>query len=177
MNLKKQALNSIIKAMRKNPKNKSIVSFTDDNKVLLTDSCAFVILPCEELTDKDIERIESIFYKVNVFMDKKYDYILEDKNLYESQKNLMTFLNDKFISKYEYNITPKKSKEYNHNGIDLLVYENDSRTWYIDKKYEALINIPKTYDKENGLLLNRLTSTIYTGIMPYRIIEKDGIKE
>jgi hypothetical protein len=185
MNLKKQALNSIIKAMRKNPKGRSVISFTDDNKVILTDSYAFMILPCEELSDKDMERIESIFYKVNVFQKRDCDYMKYRKEpLIESHKKLIDLLNYNFFDKHTFNIDMNLSSlEVTQDDDILTIYENDDysnhNVRYINKKYQPLIHNPKTYDdsKSHGLLLSTLNDSIITGVLPVKYKNKDGIKE
>jgi len=170
MNLKKQALNSIIKAMRKNPKGRSVISFTDDNKVILTDSYAFMILPCEELSAKDMERIESILYR--------------KEPLIESHKKLIDLLNYNFFDKHTFNIDMNLSSlEVTQDDDILTIYENDDysnhNVRYINKKYQPLIHNPKTYDdsKSHGLLLSTLNDSIITGVLPVKYKNKDGIEE
>lgn len=189
MNLKKQALNSIIKAMRKNPKGRTIVSFYTtvnnegkvNDRVILSDSYAFMILPVEELSSKDMERIDSIFYKVNVFQSREYDYVKFGKQpLIESRKKLIDLLNDKFFDKYVFNKELNKSsdEELSFQSMDLVIYENDDNQIkrYIDKKYQPLLHNPTTYnDKYNhGLLLSVLNDNIITGVLPVKYNEKEA---
>jgi hypothetical protein len=188
MNLKKQALNSIIKAMRKNPKGKSIVSFyttlnynyEENNQVILSDSYAFMILPVEELSSKDMERIESIFYKVNVFQRRDCDYIKYGKQpLIESQRKLIDLLNSKFFDKHVFNIKLDKSSDevLNCGSMDLVKYANkdDHIQRYIDTKYEGLLCNPNTYHDEynHGLLLSVLDNKIITGVLPVKRDKKE----
>jgi hypothetical protein len=194
MNLKKQALNSIIKAMRKNPKGRSVISFytalndknEENNKVILTDSYAFMILPCEELSIKDMERIESIFYKVNVFQKRDCDYVkFHRQPLIESQHQLIDLLNEYYFDKHVFNIKMKlSSTEVTQEDDILLIYENDDysnhNVRYINKKYQPLIHNPKTYDdsKSQGLLLSILNDSIITGVLPVKKYKnKDGMEE
>jgi hypothetical protein len=189
MNLKKQALNSIIKAMRKNPKGRTVISFytalndknEENNRVILTDSYAFMILPVEELSSKDMERIESIFYKVNVFLKRDCDYVKFGKQpLIESQYQLIDLLNEYYFDKHVFNIKVNKSsdEELSFQSMDLVIYENDDNQIkrYIDKKYQPLLNNPKTYnDKYNhGLLLSVLNDNIITGVLPVKYNEKEA---
>lgn len=163
MNPKKRALNSIIKALRRNKKRYIAVAFEDD-KVLLTDSHAALIIPLEDINAKDKERIEKLFYSINVFNDKDHDHIIKHGGHCQSlDKRLYQFIQDKFIKDQDYSSEGLSFYEEVEGG-KLLDYKLDNISVYIDPFYKDLIDNPKTvrkYDLEGKL---RVTSQFISNI-------------
>lgn len=148
MNPKKRALNSIIKALRRNKKRYIAIAF-EGNQVLLTDSHAALIIPLEDINAKDKERIEKLFYSINVFNDKDHDHVIKhgghcqllDKRLYE-------FIHDKFIKDQDYTSEGLSFYEEVEGGI-LLGYKLDNVSVYMDQLYKDLIHNPMTIKQYN----------------------------
>jgi hypothetical protein len=195
MNQKKRALNSIIKALRRNKKRYIAIAFEGD-QVILTDSHAALIIPLEDINDKDKERIEKLFYGINVFNDKDHDHRIQSGGHCQSvDKTMYQFLHDKFINDQEYtdeglsfNKVINHALEgrifYNIKELNLLQYTHDDISVYIDQVYEDLIYNPKTvkdYDQEGKLRATKqFISNIENSIaivMPYVYNEEKEGKE
>lgn len=193
MNPKKRALNSIIKALRRNKKRYIAIAF-EGNQVLLTDSHAALIIPLEDINAKDKERIEKLFYSINVFNDKDHDHIIKHGGHCQSlDKRLYQFIYDKFIKDQDYtseglsfnkviNHALEGRIGYNIKELNLLQYNHDNSSIYLDQVYEDLIYNPMTikqYDQEGKLrVTNQFKSNIENSIaivLPYVYnIEKEG---
>lgn len=195
MNLKKRALNSIIKALRRNKKRYIAIAFEGD-QVVLTDSHAALIAPLEDINDKDKARIEKLFYGINVFNDKDHDHIIQTSGHCQSvDKRMYQFIQDKFINDQEYTDEGLSfSKVFNHalegrigyniKELNLLQYKHDNSSVYLDQVYEDLIYNPKTvkdYDQEGKLRVTKpFISNIENSIaivMPYMYNEEKEGKE
>ena len=166
MNLKKRALNSIIKALRRNKKRYIAIAFEGD-KVVLTDSHAALIAPLEDINDKDKARIEKLFYGINVFNDKDHDHIIQRGGHCQSvDKRMYQFIQDKFINNQEYT---DEGLSFNKvidrsDTLSLLQYNHDNVSVYMDQVYEDLIHNPKTvkeYDYKGKL---RVTTPFISNI-------------
>ena len=195
MNLKKRALNSIIKALRRGKKRYIAIAFEGD-QVVLTDEFSALIIPLEDINDKDKARIEKLFYGINVFNDKDHDHIIQRGGHCQSvDKKMYKFIKDKFINDQEYtdkglsfiqviNHALEGRIGYNIKELNLLKYNHDDVSVYIDQVYEDLIYNPmvvKEYDREGKLRVTKpFISNIENSIaivMPYMYNEEKEGKE
>lgn len=182
MNHKEKALNCIIKAIKRN--RKGIIEFTEDDKIVITDTYAFIIAPLSELNDKQKERINK-YYDSDIFSKKEVthkkevyygniEYTHRTKFLLEFLEN--KFLNNKFLGK-EFNV--KLTDKYTYEDY-IVYYDGDNIALAIDKHYKNMLIYPRTYNHipmRHNLTISTMDD-ITCGVLPLKefIIkeEKEG---
>lgn len=166
MNQKKKAINSIITSMKKSSKDIGcILEFTEDDKVVLSDSYAFLIAPVEEFSIKDKERLNKLYDK-DVFNHKEVTYVVKCSEKSIKSKFLEFFLNDKFLSK-----DCKIELSEKHADEKFTIYQDkNGNEKKVNNCYQNLINSPKTFSEKHYELLLSNIDNLIVGVMPIRSI-------
>lgn len=169
MNQKQRAISCMIQAMKKQSKAIGcMIEFTDDNKVILSDTYAFIIAPLDELSSKDKERINKL-YRNDIFNKKEVIHSIKNSEYTHKFRFLMKFLQDKFLNK-KYNVVLTEKFVYDDK---IVYYDGDNVALTISTTYKNMMHYP-TICKNIPMYKNLAVSiidNIVSGVLPLRIEE------
>lgn len=169
MNQKQKAISCMIQAMKKQSKAIGcMIEFTDDNKVILSDTYAFIIAPLDELSSKDKERINKL-YENDIFNKKEVIHRIKNSEYTHDFRFLMKFLQDKFLNK-KYNVVLTEKFVYDDK---IVYYDGNNVALTTSTTYKNMLHYPTT--SKNILMHHNLAvsiiDNIVSGVLPLRIIE------